>query len=290
MTTDARIESALEKAMRQFIDSRCPPNLQQALHYAVFPGGHRIRPRISFAVAAACGEDQPPVTDAAAVSIELLHCASLVHDDMPAFDDAELRRGKASVHVSYGVPLALLSGDALIVLAFQALAHGSVDQPRRLGALIDIVGNGVGLPAGIVSGQAWECEPDVEVELYHRSKTGALFAAATMAGAASAGADHEPWLGVGEYLGEAYQVADDFLDRYGDPEVIGKPVGQDQAKKRPNSISKLGFSRASRRLRKLVEAAADVVPDCPGRAALRDHIQREAQQFMQYALSRRRAA
>jgi geranylgeranyl diphosphate synthase type II len=102
--------------------------------------------------------------------------------------------------------------------------------------------------------------------------------------------DHEPWLGVGEYLGEAYQVADDFLDRYGDPEVIGKPVGQDQAKKRPNSIAKLGFSRAGRRLRKLVEAASDVVPACPGQAALREHIQREAQQFMHYALSRRRAA
>ena len=290
MTTDARIESALENALRQFTDSRCPPCLQQAIRYAVFPGGHRIRPRISLAVAAACGEDQPGITDAAAVCIELLHCASLVHDDMPAFDDAELRRGKASVHVSYGIPLALLSGDALIVLAFQALARGSVEQPARLGALVDIVGNGVGLPGGIVSGQAWECEPEVEVELYHRSKTGALFAAATMAGAAAAGVDHEPWLGVGEHLGEAYQVADDFLDRYGDPEVIGKPVGQDQVKKRPNSISRLGFSRASKRLRKLVQAATDAIPDCPGRVALREHIQREAQQFMQHALSRRRAA
>jgi geranylgeranyl diphosphate synthase type II len=290
MDTEARVEDALHGAVRHFVDERCPPKLQQAIRYAIFPGGHRIRPRISLAVSAACGEDRPELSDAAAVCIELLHCASLVHDDMPAFDNSELRRGKASVHVSYGVPLALLSGDALIVLAFQVLAAGARTEPERLGTLLHIVGDGVGLPAGIVAGQAWECEPDVDIREYHRSKTGALFAAATMAGAAAAGGDYEEWSTTGAKLGEAYQVADDLLDRYGDPGVIGKPVGQDQARERPNSVSRHGYARTSRRLRRLVEAAADAVPECPGRAALHDHIREEAQQFIQNALIRRRAA
>ncbi len=290
MDTQARVEDAMHAAMRRFVDQGCPPRLQEAIRYAVFPGGHRIRPRISLAVAAACGDDRPALADSAAVCIELLHCASLVHDDMPAFDNAELRRNKASVHVSYGVPLALLSGDALIVLAFQVLAAGAETEPTRLATLLSIVGDGVGVPSGIVAGQAWECEPDIDIREYHRSKTGALFAAATMVGAAAAGGNHEEWLTTGAKLGEAYQVADDLLDRYGDPEVIGKPVGQDQARGRPNSVARLGYARTSRRLRRLVEAAADAVPECPGRAALHDHIRQEARQFIQNALIRRRAA
>ena len=103
---------------------------QRPLRYAVFPGGARIRPRLCLAVAQACGEDQPAVTDAAAAAIELLHCASLVHDDLPCFDDAPLRRGKPSVHRAFGERLAVLAGDALIVLAFETLARAAVRRRR----------------------------------------------------------------------------------------------------------------------------------------------------------------
>ena len=96
-----------------------------AMRHAVFPRGARIRPRLCLAVAAACGEDAPGVTDAAAAAIELLHCASLVHDDLPCFDDADTRRGRPRVHRAFGEPLAVLAGDALIVLAFQTLAQGA---------------------------------------------------------------------------------------------------------------------------------------------------------------------
>ena len=271
----ARIERALQAAVARADVTGCPPRLAAAMRHAVFPRGARIRPRLCLAVAAACGEDDPAVTDAAAAAIELLHCASLVHDDLPCFDDAAVRRGQLSVHRAFGQPLAVLAGDALIVLAFQALAQGAALRPARLGPLVMVVGASVGVPLGIVAGQAWECEESVDLALYQREKTGALFAAATVAGAAAAGAEGEPWRAVGMQIGEAFQVADDILDATGDADVLGKPVRQDAAHKRPNAVHELGVDGAVRRLRALAAGAAESVPDCPGRAGLRGHIRSE---------------
>jgi geranylgeranyl diphosphate synthase type II len=188
-----RIEQALDEALSRAEASGAPPRLAAALRHAVFPGGARIRPRLCLAVAHACGiEDAGPAT-AAAASIELLHCASLVHDDLPCFDDAPLRRGKPSVHRAFGEPLAVLAGDALIVLAFETLARETACPPLRLAGLVLSVGRAVGMPLGIVAGQAWECEPQVDLKTYHRAKTGALFAASTVCGAVAAGHDADPW-------------------------------------------------------------------------------------------------
>ena len=123
------------------------------MQHAVFPRGARVRPRLCLAVAAACAEDDPAITDAAAAALELLHCASLVHDDMPCFDNAATRRGRPSVHAAFGEPLALLTGDALIVLAFQALALGAARSSARLAPLMAIVAASVAAPCGIVAGQ-----------------------------------------------------------------------------------------------------------------------------------------
>ena len=120
---------------------------------------------------------QPP--SAAAAAIELLHCASLVHDDLPCFDDADTRRGKPSVHAQFGEPIAVLAGDALIVLAFETLAREVVGRARRLARLVSIVAAAVGAPRGIVAGQAWECEAAVPLVDYQRAKTGALFVGST---------------------------------------------------------------------------------------------------------------
>ena len=127
-----RIERALTTALARTEHPGGPPLLAAALRHAVFPRGARVRPRLCLAVARACGEDDPAITDAAAAAIELLHCASLVHDDLPCFDDAATRRGRPSVHYAFGQPLAVLAGDALIVLAFQTLARGAVRSPARL--------------------------------------------------------------------------------------------------------------------------------------------------------------
>ncbi len=224
MDVASRIERTLHDAIARAEVPGCPPRLAAAMHYAVFPRGARVRPRLCHSVAAACGEDHPAATEAAGAALELLHCASLVHDDLPCFDAADTRRGRPSVHKAFGEPLALLAGDALIVLAFQTLARVRC-APERLSTLMLTVAQSVGVPSGIVAGQAWECETKIDLVHYHRAKTGALFAAATVAGAASAGADAEPWRMVGEKLGEAYQVADDIRDAAADEEEIGKPVG-----------------------------------------------------------------
>ena len=263
-----------------------PPGLASAMRYSVFPGGARIRPRLCLAVAEALGDDAPSITDAAAAAIELLHCASLVHDDLPCFDNAPTRRGKASVHRAYGERLAVLTGDALIVLAFQALAPTAAVKPARLAPLLTVVAQGVGSPNGIVAGQAWECEPSVGLSLYQRAKTGALFAAATAAGAAAAGADPAPWHALGELLGEAYQVADDIRDVAAEAEELGKPIGVDQLLGRPNAAGQLGLQGAMHRLQELVTAALASIPPCPGREGLRQHILAEAQGLLPRKLAR----
>lgn len=279
MDVATRIERALQDAVARAEVPGCPPRLAAAMRYAVFPKGARVRPRLCHSVAAACGEDNPAATEAAGAALELLHSASLVHDDLPCFDAADTRRGRPSVHKAFGEPLAVLAGDALIVLAFQTLARVNC-APERLAALISTIAQSVGVPCGIVAGQAWECEPQIDLVHYHRSKTGALFAAATVAGAASAGADAEPWRAVGEKLGEAYQVADDLRDAAADEEEIGKPVGRDRALGRPSAVIELGLDGATFRLHALVRQAIDAMPPCANGNELRALMLSEAKRLV----------
>jgi geranylgeranyl diphosphate synthase type II len=281
MDVAARIEASLADAVLLAEATGAPPRLAAAMRHSVFPKGARIRPRLTLAVAGACGDDRPGLASAAAAAIELLHCASLVHDDMPCFDDAETRRGKPSVHRAFGVPLAVLAGDALIVLAFQTLARSAPLAPERLGLVLAAVGDGVGVPFGIVAGQAWECEPKVDVSEYQRQKTGALFAAASVAGAAASGhAEPEAWRLLGDRLGEAYQVADDLRDAVEDEASLGKPVGRDAALGRPSAVASFGLDGAVARLRALSEAAVAAIPDCPGQSMLRALMLQEAQRLL----------
>jgi geranylgeranyl diphosphate synthase type II len=275
-----RIESRLQEALAVAAVASCPPRLAEAMRHAVFPGGARIRPRLTLAVALACGDDEPGASDGAATAIELLHCASLVHDDLPCFDDAPLRRGKPSVHCAFGESLAVLTGDALIVLAFEILARTAAVRPVRLAALVRTVGGAVGAAGGLTAGQAWECETAIDLSAYHRAKTGALFAAATVSGAAAAGAESEPWRALGEAIGEAFQVADDIKDCVSQPEEIGKPVGRDLALGRPSAVASLGLDGAVEHLETLVGRAVSVIPSCPGEAHLRAVILNETARFL----------
>jgi geranylgeranyl diphosphate synthase type II len=279
MPLNKRIENALELHLGACATGG-PPRLSQAIRHAVFPGGARIRPQLCLAVALACGDDEPSLSDGLAVGLELMHCASLVHDDLPCFDNADLRRGRPSVHKAWGERLAVLAGDALIVLAYRAVAQGAAACVERLPEVLRWLDESVGPPSGIVAGQAWECEPSANLDAYQRAKTGSLFSAATAGGAAAAGADGRLWWALGDHLGLAYQVADDIRDVIADSALIGKPVGQDLLLDRPSAARELGLEGAVRHFDSLIEAAIDSIPPSPGAELLRHLVMSEARRLV----------
>ena len=268
MPLKTRIEAAIAQAVHAGQGGIAPPRLAQALEYATTPGGARIRPTICMSVALACGDDKPRLADAAAASLELIHCASLVHDDLPCFDDADVRRGKPSVHRAYSEPLAVLTGDSLIIMAFETLARVAEDDPRRATQMLLTLARRSGMPYGICAGQGWESEEKIDLSAYHQAKTGALFIAATQMGAIAAGQDAEPWFELGARIGEAFQVADDLRDALYDEETLGKPAGQDDLHGRPNAVTELGVQGAVSRLKDILAGAISSIPSCPGEAQL----------------------
>ena len=223
------------------------------------------------------------------MALELIHCASLVHDDLPCFDDADQRRGKATVHRAYSEPLAVLTGDSLIVLAFDVLAEAAGDDAKRALHLIRVLSRRTGMPDGICAGQGWESEAKINLSAYHRAKTGALFIAATQMGALAAGQDAEPWEELGARIGEAFQVADDLRDALYDAETLGKPAGQDAIHGRPNAVSALGVQGAIRRLKDILGGAIASIPSCPGEAMLADMVRRYAERMTPVAPALQRA-
>lgn len=264
----ARIDNAVHAALQRGQGGDAPARLADALEYACTPGGARIRPTILMSVAMACGDDQPRLSDAAAAALELIHCASLVHDDLPAFDDAALRRGKPSVHRAYSEPLAVLTGDSLIIMGFDVLAEAAPTAPARGIELIRLLARQTGMPHGICAGQGWESEKTIDLAAYHRAKTGALFIAATQMGAVAAGQEAEPWTELGARIGEAFQVADDLRDALCDSDTLGKPGGQDDLHGRPNAVAALGLRGAVERLDNILSGAIASIPSCPGEAQL----------------------
>src|SRR6056297_3508593 len=164
MPISQRIEAAIGAALAHASGADAPRLLAGSLGHAVLPGGARIRPTILLSVARACGEDRPAMSDAAAAALELIHCASLVHDDLPCFDDADTRRGKPSVHRAYSEPLAVLAGDSLIMLAFEILVRAgrAEDADLRAAQLVLSLAQRSGMPGGICAGQGWESEASID--------------------------------------------------------------------------------------------------------------------------------
>lgn len=226
-----------------------PAQLDEAMRYALFGGGKRLRPAVVRLLATHFGgTDRDAVLPA--VAIELVHTYSLVHDDLPCMDDDDLRRGRPTCHRVFGEALAVLAGDALLTHAFELLARSA----QRPAQMVLALARGAG-PSGMVGGQAIDLStgPDVltraRVEEIHAKKTAALLAAAAELGAHAAGAsdaDVRRAHAYGEALGRTFQAIDDILDVTGDAATLGKTPGKDAREKKPTLVAALGIEGARR--------------------------------------------
>src|SRR6201988_3748669 len=231
------VDAALERLLPS--ESARPASIHQAMRYCVFAGGKRIRPILCLETARIFA---PDVTAALhpACAIEMIHTYSLIHDDLPALDNDDLRRGKPTCHKVFGEAIAILAGDALLTLAFQTLAFVPVEPQRRLNILATIA-QAAGTDRGMIGGLVADLEaekktPDVgTLEYIHRSKTAALIRASIVAGGMAGGAtneDIERLKCFGENIGWAFQVVDDILDVEESSAVLGKTAGKDQAQQK----------------------------------------------------------
>ncbi len=257
------LRTHVEAALREWllpVGEELVPQLAQACDYAVFGGGKRLRPLVALLVAEACGG---PLAAAlpAAVALELVHCYSLVHDDLPAMDDDDLRRGRPTCHKVFGDGIAILAGDALLTRAFEVLARGA--PPAVAAAAIAELATAAGV-AGMVNGQAadllgeGQTPTEERVRWIHLRKTAAMFRAAGTLGALSAAASVDLIAAAaryGEALGLAFQVVDDLLGKSGDPRQTGKPVGKDDARGKLTYPAALGVAAAQARAAELTERA-----------------------------------
>lgn len=257
-----RFESALRRAADRLTAAGSPERLRCAVNYALFPPGHRFRPRLCYAVAEANGDRYPWITDAAGVALELIHTASLVQDDLPAFDNGTERRGRPTVHRQFGESTAILAADALILGSFEHLALAVASSPYTVIELTIILARAAGMPSGAVAGQAWEDEPGFGMHQYHQQKTAALFEASTMMGALASGADPEPWRELGRIIGLAYQLADDLHDAEEDEQNPG-------ARTVPNAASEFGTAQTRRLLDARLGDALEAIPPCEAPNRLR---------------------
>lgn len=247
---DAR--AAVERALETWLPpaEHGAPRLAEAIRYSVFAGGKRLRPALVLASTLRAGGEQARALPYAA-AVELLHTYSLVHDDLPAMDDDDLRRGRPTSHKVFGEAHAILVGDALHTLAFEILLTHTGDDALAAGLGRDLArGAGVdGMVAGQVEDLAADGRPPERERLMriHRQKTAALIAAATRGGARAAGADgttQEGYWRFGHHLGLAFQIIDDILDVTGTADSLGKTPGKDEATDKLTSVAVLGLEGA----------------------------------------------
>jgi geranylgeranyl diphosphate synthase type II len=214
-----------------------PSTIHRAVRYSLFAGGKRIRPILCLQAAAAIADDAPGAVEAGC-ALEMIHTYSLIHDDLPALDNDDFRRGKPTNHKVFGEAMAILAGDALFTLAIQTLARISgLDAARKM-ALVDELSFASGTVEGMIGGQVTDIEseglpPHADLlEQIHRAKTGALLRASVKMGGICAGADARQMAALADYgthVGLAFQIVDDILDVEASTETLGKTAGKDQA-------------------------------------------------------------
>ena len=243
-------------------EAPCPPRLAEAMRYSVLAPGKRLRPTLALMAAEACGAD-PAVALPGACALEMVHTYSLVHDDLPAMDDDDLRRGRPTLHRAFDEATAILAGDALLTLAFEVIAR-DVRPAEAAAASLRVLAEASG-PAGMVGGQMADLEAETRtdatvpaLEAIHRRKTGALLRAALTIGGLAAGAPVailDALDSYGRAVGLAFQVIDDLLDVEGDEAKLGKRVGKDQGLGKWTYPGLLGVDGSRKKAEELAEQA-----------------------------------
>ena len=247
-------QKAVDAALDRWVppESENPSTIHRTMRYSLFAGGKRIRPLLAIAAAEAVSPS-PAGIESAACALELIHTYSLIHDDLPALDNDDLRRGRPTCHKVFGDAMAILAGDALLTLAFEVLSKlENVDACRRV-ELIRELSTAAGTVGGMIGGQVNDLEGEGQIptapllESIHRAKTGALLRASVRMGAIYAGADPgqlAALTGFGEHVGLAFQIVDDVLDVEQSSEALGKTAGKDAAQKKITFPAVYGIERS----------------------------------------------
>ena len=256
-----RVEDALDQVLPTVNTEPC--GLHEAMRYSVFAGGKRLRPLLCVAAYRTFMDDWPRVLRAAA-AIELIHTYSLIHDDLPAMDDDDLRRGQPSCHRKYGEATAILAGDGLLTLAFGALSQVSDFPAEKLLDVIGMLGKAAGTSEGMIAGQVMDLEAQGSgidqdhLESIHRSKTGALLGTSVRVGAHLAGAGAAEMDAVADYgrsIGLAFQIVDDILDETAPSLVLGKTSGKDRRQEKATYPALHGLDDSRRKVETLTGEA-----------------------------------
>ena len=254
-----------DRALEELIPSAAtvPASIHGAMRHSTFAGGKRLRPLLAYQAAITIAGSLPKGIEQLGAAIEMLHTYSLIHDDLPALDNDDLRRGKPTCHVVFGEAIAILAGDAMQTRAFEVLANLETP-PAATVQIIRLVANAVGTVEGMIGGQVLDIEnehskPTAElVDAIHRAKTGALIRVSVVAGGVYAGATAEDVTRLdlfGRKAGLAFQIADDVLDMTQDSAALGKTAGKDLATEKVTWPAVFGIEQSERHAKALVEEA-----------------------------------
>ncbi|SDG53249.1 geranylgeranyl diphosphate synthase, type II [Selenomonas sp. WCT3] len=263
-------QQLVESALAGELNKKSPidKTLTESMEYSLLAGGKRLRPVLLMAAADALGVDGTKFLKTG-LAIEMIHTYSLIHDDLPAMDDDDYRRGKLTNHKVYGAGMATLSGDALLTLAFEVILRQEGVDAETLVKVVREMSIAAG-PDGMVGGQALDMESENKqidmdtMRLVHLGKTGALFRAAIRSGAILAGATSAQLAALTEYadkFGLAFQITDDILDVVGDEAVIGKPVGSDEKNHKSTYVTLTSLAEAKKLAQETVEEAVAALKD-----------------------------
>ena len=256
----------IEDALRELFQQQAQyADLQESMDYSLLAGGKRIRPVLTLETCRMCGGD-PKAAVPFACAVEMVHTYSLIHDDLPAMDNDELRRGRPTNHMVYGEATAILAGDGLLTAAFEQLTRAELP-PEQIVAAVSCLSRAAG-PAGMVGGQALDMAGEGraldqrELELLQSLKTGALISAATELGCIAAGGSLQQREQVRRYagaLGRAFQVRDDMLDIMSTDEELGKPAGSDRYNEKSTFVTALGLEGCGTLVEELTQQAVEAL-------------------------------